>query len=384
VGSILKALGVTIWGLIGFGLLAIFIFVGYEAALKYHASSGSMVNEIATNGQRKQSQFGPSGGTVAMAQADRAHDVPIAPAPSRTADATRNLLLSAVQNRQYDSAIEYGQQLVDGKSAGSADLSIVAQSYLSISDCANAQIWARKAKDAFQKAGLEPDEALRRIAACCVSGRDKPRIVLDSAQRARIDQLLNKTAAAKADTGGAFVRLGELYYGVGEYELAIAAIQLGLRKGQIAHLDEAYVYLGRAEQAVGDLEEARNAFTKLKDVPGISPRVLRLWTLYAETQLSAPTSRSASENEECPKMGATEVGVYELRDKVGKVLMNPAQIVAESDSPRGLMIEYTGPKTTRHRSTRATDSISRSISDDAKSPMVEMRNRVLDRSPCPA
>lgn len=306
-GSILKALGLTIWGLIGFGLLAIFIFVGYEAALKYRGPSGSMVNKNAANDQLKQSQFGPSGGTVALAQADRTHDVPIAPAPPRTSDATRKLLLSAVQNRQYDSAIEYGQQLVEGKSAGPVDLSIVAQSYLSISDCANAQIWARKAKDAFQKAGLEPDEALRPIAACCVSGRDKPRIVLDSAQRARIDQLLNKTEAAKADTGGPFVRLGELYYGFGEYELAIASIQLGLKKGQIAHLDEAYVYLGRAEQAVGDLEEARNALNKLKDVPGISPRVLRLWTLYAETQLSASTSRSASENGECPKMGAAHI-----------------------------------------------------------------------------
>jgi tetratricopeptide (TPR) repeat protein len=307
VGSILKALGLTIWGLIGLGLLAIFIFVGYEAALKYRASSGSVVNENATNDQLKQSQVGSSGGIGAMAPADRTHDVPNTPAPPRASDATRKLLLSAVQNRQYDSAIEYGQQLVDGKSAEPADLSIVAQSYLSISDCGNAQFWARKAKDAFQKAGLEPDEALRRIAVCCVSGRDKPRMVLDSAQRARIDQLLNKTEAAKAATGGPFVRLGELYYGFGEYELAIASIQLGLKKGQLAHLDEAYVYLARAEQAVGDLEEARNAFNKLKDVPGISPRVLRLWTLYAETQLSAPTSQSASENGECPKMGVAHV-----------------------------------------------------------------------------
>jgi tetratricopeptide (TPR) repeat protein len=298
VGSILKGLGLTIWGLIGFGLLAIFIFVGYEAALRYRASSGSMVNENAAHDPLKQSQFGPAGGTGAVAPADLTHDVPVAP---RTSDATRKLLLGAVQNHQYDSAIEYGQQLVEGKSAGPADLSLVAQSYFSISDCANAELWARKAKDAFQKAALEPDEAIRRIAACCVSGRDKPRIVSDSAQRARIDQLLSKTEAAKADTGGPFVRLGELYYGFGEYELAIASIQLGLKKGQIAHLDEAYVYLGRAEKAVGDIEEARNAFNKLKDVPDINPRVLRLWTLYAET-LSAPTSRLGSENGECPKM----------------------------------------------------------------------------------
>jgi len=213
--------------------------------------------------------------------------------------------MSAAQNHQYDSAIEYGQQLVDGKSAGPTDLSIVAQSYLSAGDCGNAQIWAQKAKEAFQTAGLEPDEALGQITACCGSGRDKPRIVLDSERRASIDQLLNKAEAAKADSGGPFVRLGELYYGFDEYELAIASIQRGLNKGQVAHLDEAYVYLGLSEQAVGDLEEAQIAFTKLKDVPGISPRVLRLWTLYAQTQLSTSKFQSMTDNGECPINGAS-------------------------------------------------------------------------------
>jgi hypothetical protein len=51
--------------------------------------------------------------------------------------------------------------------------------------------------------------------------------------------------------------------------------------------------------------EARNAFNSLKDVPGISPRVLRVWTLYAETQLSVPTSQSAAEYGECSKVGAS-------------------------------------------------------------------------------
>jgi hypothetical protein len=40
-GSMLKALGLTIWGLIAFGLLVLFIFVGYLAALKYRAPSVS-------------------------------------------------------------------------------------------------------------------------------------------------------------------------------------------------------------------------------------------------------------------------------------------------------------------------------------------------------
>jgi tetratricopeptide (TPR) repeat protein len=103
------------------------------------------------------------------------------------------------------------------------------------------------------------------------------------ADRERLPQL--EAEAAKAESGGPYVRLGELYYGFGDYEHAIVSIQRGLDKGQVAHLDDAYVYLGLSEQAVDNLEEARKAFAKLKDVPGISPRVLLLWTLYAETQL---------------------------------------------------------------------------------------------------
>ena len=123
---------------------------------------------------------------------------------------------------------------------------------------------------------------------------------MDPALKERMVRFLNKTDATKSDSGGPFVRLGELYYGFGEYELAIVSIQLGLAKGKIAHLDEAYVYLGRAERAVGDFDEARNAFNMLKDVPGISPRVLRLWTLYAETQLSASSLQLGLENGSCP------------------------------------------------------------------------------------
>jgi tetratricopeptide (TPR) repeat protein len=299
-GSILKGLGLTIWGLIAFGLLAIFMFVGYEAALRYRASSGSVVNERTENEQSNHGQPAPPGGIGSSA---RTHDVPNGSLPPRTPEATRKLLLSAAQNRQYESAIEYGQQLVGGNSAGPADLSIIAQSYSSLGDCPNALVWAQQAKDAFHSAGLEPDDTLRRVTMCCGPDRTKPRIVLGSAEKARLDQLLSRTAAAKSDSGGPFVRLGELYYGFGEYELAIASIQNGLEKGQIAHLEDAYVYLGLSEQAVGDLEEAREAFTKLKDVPGISPRILRLWTLYATTQLSGSPSQSASGNAECAKKG---------------------------------------------------------------------------------
>jgi hypothetical protein len=48
-------------------------------------------------------------------------------------------------------------------------------------------------------------------------------------------------------------------------------------------LDEAYVYLGRAQVALKNTADAKKAFVGLKNVPNISPRVLKLWELYADT-----------------------------------------------------------------------------------------------------
>jgi hypothetical protein len=257
VRSILKALGLTIWGLIAIGLLAIFVFVGYEAAIRHRASSVALVDESTSSDRSERGQLGPSGDIASSSPTSRTNDISHASAPLPTPEATRKLLLDAVRNSNYESAIAYGQQLADGNSAGPGDLTIVAQSYASVGDCENARLWAQRAQGAFQAAGVVPDVSLRRVIACCGPG-------------------------------------------LKNYELAIASIERGLRKGGIVRLDEAYVYLGLAKQAVGDIEGARNAFSKLKDVPGISPRVLRLWTLYAETQLTK------SENWQCKKVGRAD------------------------------------------------------------------------------
>ena len=234
-GSILKALGLTIWGLVAIGLLAIFVFVGYEAAIRHRPSSGTLVDESTSNDRSSESgQLGP-GGIASSAPTSRTNDIPHDSVPPRTPEATRKLLLDAVHNSKYESAIAYGQQLADEKSAGPGDLSIVAQSYSSVGDCENARLWGQRAQDAFQAAGVAPDGSLRRVISCCGPG-------------------------------------------LRNYELAIASIERGLRKGGIVHLDEAYVYLGRAKLAVGDIEGARNAFSKLKEVPGISPRLDRSTT----------------------------------------------------------------------------------------------------------
>jgi tetratricopeptide (TPR) repeat protein len=67
------------------------------------------------------------------------------------------------------------------------------------------------------------------------------------------------------------------------YPNAITALNRGIQKGQIKHQDEGYVYLGRAQVAQKNFPDAKKALAGLKSVPNISPRVLKLWELYADT-----------------------------------------------------------------------------------------------------
>jgi hypothetical protein len=89
--------------------------------------------------------------------------------------------------------------------------------------------------------------------------------------------------ASKNPAGELGVKLGEVYYGFGDYQKAVDAIGAGILKGQVKHLDEAYVYLGLAEVQLKNFAEAKRTLASLKLVPNISPRVLRLWSLYADT-----------------------------------------------------------------------------------------------------
>jgi hypothetical protein len=88
--------------------------------------------------------------------------------------------------------------------------------------------------------------------------------------------------AEKNPAGELAVKVGEVHYGFGDYAGAIMLINDGLQKGKVKDLDEAYVYLGRAEAAQKDFAAAKKAFSQLKTVPNISPRVLKLWELYSD------------------------------------------------------------------------------------------------------
>ena len=89
--------------------------------------------------------------------------------------------------------------------------------------------------------------------------------------------------AAKNPAGELGIKLGEVYYGFGDYQKSVDAITAGLVKGQIKHMDEAYVYLGLAEAQLKNIPEAKRTFASLKIVPNVSPRIQKLWELYAET-----------------------------------------------------------------------------------------------------
>ncbi|HXI47205.1 MAG TPA: hypothetical protein VNH39_01360, partial [Steroidobacteraceae bacterium] len=97
--------------------------------------------------------------------------------------------------------------------------------------------------------------------------------------------------AVKNPAGQLAVKLGEVYFGAGDYQGASTAITRGLAKGQVTQLDEAYVYLARGWMAQRNPTDAKKVLAQLRTLPNISPRVLRLWNLYADT---IPEARSAS------------------------------------------------------------------------------------------
>ena len=105
----------------------------------------------------------------------------------------------------------------------------------------------------------------------------KPRAETDKKGEAAFD-----AEAAKNPAGELDVKSGEVYYGSGDYQAAVTAIARGIDKKGIKHPDEAYVYLGRSQVALKNTAEAKKAFSGLKSVPNISPRVLKLWELYSE------------------------------------------------------------------------------------------------------
>jgi tetratricopeptide (TPR) repeat protein len=152
--------------------------------------------------------------------------------------------------------------------------------------------------DYIEMAQLLGDAALPAEAQTVLEKAMNSGLILDQ-QKERTTRLLNSfktradadkqnyrqfdSEAVDIPPGDLGIKLGEVYYGFGEYQNAVTALIRSLHKAQIQHPDDAYVYLGRAEVALKDMDSARTAFANLKTVPNTSPKVARLWNLYAET-----------------------------------------------------------------------------------------------------
>jgi tetratricopeptide (TPR) repeat protein len=110
--------------------------------------------------------------------------------------------------------------------------------------------------------------------------------------------------AAKSSSGEASVKLGEVYYGFGDYAKAAEAINQGLQKGGVKHQDEAYVYLALSQIQNKDTADAKKALGSLKSVPNISPRVERIWSLYGQTLGSGGAAAASTQSTEAPRRTA--------------------------------------------------------------------------------
>ncbi len=284
--SILKALGVTIWGLVGFGLVIVLVVVGYRTALNHRIVENSVVDRRKIDSGAGAQSNVPSGSPADL----HIHEE----------DMIRLSLLLSASQHQYELAQEYGTKLYDSGTATPDDLLLIAQTYYSIRDCEKVGLWIDRASRAFHAAARDPDRALNTMKDDCAAEINKRPVTSGMGEYERMERLL-KSLKERAETdrknlpefelkaessklGELDVKLGEVYFGFGDYQSAIIAIQRGLKKGQVTHLDDAYVYLGLSEQAVNERHEARAAFARLKDVPNINPRVLKLWELYAETR----------------------------------------------------------------------------------------------------
>jgi len=86
--------------------------------------------------------------------------------------------------------------------------------------------------------------------------------------------------ANQSSAGALLVKLGEVYYGFGEYQKTIDAINQGLQKGSVTRMDEALAYLGLAQLQLNLYAQAKATFASMPGTSHLSPRVARLWRLY--------------------------------------------------------------------------------------------------------
>ena len=135
-----------------------------------------------------------------------------------------------------------------------------------------------------------------------------------------LDAEASKNAAGQLD-----VKLGEVYFGAGDYQGTVTAITRGIGKGQIKQMDEAYVYLGRAQAQLKNIADAKKAFTGLKSVPNVSPRVLSCGSC---TQTNSARNRIKEANMTIKAGDKMPEGAFTRMTKDGPQKMTTEQLFA--------------------------------------------------------
>ncbi len=97
-------------------------------------------------------------------------------------------------------------------------------------------------------------------------------------------------ALAAAKTGAQMVATGKLFFSVGDYGKAAAAIKQGLAKGGVTDTDDANALLGMALARSGDTAGAASAFALVKEAR--LAEISRLWKLYLDSK-SMPATPEA-------------------------------------------------------------------------------------------
>jgi tetratricopeptide (TPR) repeat protein len=267
-GPLLKALGLTIWGLVALGLLAVFIFVGYQAALKFRSPdpmADTPDKNVQASGNPDLARVDGNAGALTIPGLKSSSS---APKPT-VLDAVRKQFDEAAEQRRFGAVLDTGRHLYDAGLTTPDDLLIIAHAFSSIGDCDSARVWTERANDTLRTVGKEPSELAERTGMECTPGSPNKNPAINA-------------YAANTTLADRFVKLGEAYYGFRDYQKAVTAIQRGLDMGGASHLDEAYIYLGQSELKLNNTEAACRSFQSLRGVPNISPRILKLWLLFAD------------------------------------------------------------------------------------------------------
>ena len=121
------------WGLIAFGLLVLFLFVGYQAAMKLRGPVSPVANT--TNARQTDSNlFVSRDGSNTAAKTTQDQSAGSSGSSPFNFEATHKLLRSAADQHQYEAAIGYGKQIYDSGHAAPDDLVFMAQAYAAVKD----------------------------------------------------------------------------------------------------------------------------------------------------------------------------------------------------------------------------------------------------------